>query len=457
MAASNVASTKPWACSIEPVRPSSCSIAIGMVSPPERDRRLVAPNSPSEMAAANAPPAARGLHRNGTIVARHAFVGEAPRVAAASVIVGSTERSTPTQVRTTNGTAISAWPTGTNHHDARQSTGPVSNVISIPNPIVTAEVASGNISPPSSARPARPAATIPRLASAPMTTAIDVAHAALTSELAMASMGSTPTRMPGRISARPRLVHAAVDHPVGVAKERTTSATNGVAAISSVAPATMLTKRRSPPRRGRRRAATGSSPIAWAWRRWAMVDHHTRTRQYAELQQCQHCGTADVTKLCRSSPHLDFDRAGPWRGEDADHAVGGEGEQEHDRCRRSHRGTHERQRDPGRHLPSRSAQRRSGGLHVGRQVLPQRPDNANDDSQVEHDVRTEDRPHRAVERVGEQREERRAHHDRRQYEHRREQRRRARCAHGNRNGQARTPASTRSRSSAPSMRRPATP
>ncbi len=164
----------------------------------------------------------------------------------------------------------------------------------------------------------------------------------------MASIGSTPTRMPGRISARPRLVHAAVDHPVGVAKERTTSAINGVAAISSVAPATTPTKRRSPPGRGRRREATGSSPIACAWRRWATVDHDTERDQHGELEQRQHCGTADVTELCCSSPHLDLDRAGPRRGQNSDHAVRGEREQEHDGCRRGDRRAHERQRDPCR-------------------------------------------------------------------------------------------------------------
>ena len=84
-----------------------------------------------------------GCQRYGTTVARHARTGDAPSVAAASVIAGSTERSTPTQMRTTNGTATRAWPTGTSHHDARQSTGAASNVINMPRPIVTADVPSG--------------------------------------------------------------------------------------------------------------------------------------------------------------------------------------------------------------------------------------------------------------------------------------------------------------------------
>ena len=64
-------------------------------------------------------------------------------------------RSTGSTVRTTNGTATSAWPTGTSHHDARQSTGGTSNVMSMPKPIVTADVAIGSIRPVSSRRPPR--------------------------------------------------------------------------------------------------------------------------------------------------------------------------------------------------------------------------------------------------------------------------------------------------------------
>ncbi len=253
------------------------------------------------------------------------------------VIAGSTERSTPTQVRTTNGTAIRAWPTGTSHHDARQSTGAVSNVISMPNPIVTADVASGSIRPPSSARPARPAPMIARLASAPITTANAVAQAAFVSELAMASTGSMPMRMPGRISARPRSVQAVVDHPVGVENDRSTSATSGAAATSSDAPATSvdessLASRAGTTPSGRRQQPDRLSVAALGDGR----PRHERD-QHGELQQRQHRGAADVAELGRPSPHLDLDRAGAGRAEDADHAVRREREQEHDRRRGGHR------------------------------------------------------------------------------------------------------------------------
>ena len=131
-------------------------MAIGIVADPLRDRKLVAPNSPSEIAAANPRPPVSGRRRWGHVISRHARVGDAPSVAAASCSCGSTPRSTGSTARTTNGTATRAWPTGISHHDPRQSTGATSNVISMPNPIVTADVASGSIRPLSSSRPAAP-------------------------------------------------------------------------------------------------------------------------------------------------------------------------------------------------------------------------------------------------------------------------------------------------------------
>ena len=63
-------------------------------------------------------------------------------------------------MRTTNGIATSAWPIGTSHHEPRQSTGSSSNVMSMPKPIVTADVAIGSISAVSSSRPPACAAAI---------------------------------------------------------------------------------------------------------------------------------------------------------------------------------------------------------------------------------------------------------------------------------------------------------
>ena len=112
-------------------------------------------------------------------------------------------RTTPSVARTTNGAATRACPTGTNHQAARQSTGATSNVISIPNPIVTADVPSGSIKPVSSQRPDRPSAAIATLARTPITTANTVAQAAVVAELPNASSGSIPRRRPGRISSSP--------------------------------------------------------------------------------------------------------------------------------------------------------------------------------------------------------------------------------------------------------------
>ena len=118
-------------------------------------------------------------------------------------------RRTGSTVRTTNGTATSAWPTGTSHHAPRQSTGGVSNVISRPKPIVTADVAIGSISPVSSSRPARRAPVMARAASsADRRRRATVATTVVRSDAAMAPTGSTPMLMPGRTSARPRVRQA---------------------------------------------------------------------------------------------------------------------------------------------------------------------------------------------------------------------------------------------------------
>ena len=139
------------------MRPSSRSMAIGIVSLPLRTEEA----GRAELAERD---------RGGQTGARHerppeVGQGDLPprpqrrraecrrRVDAAR---GSTARSTASVTRTTNGTATSAWPTGTIHHSARQSNGGVSNVMSMPNPIVTADVPIGSIRPVSSSRPSRP-------------------------------------------------------------------------------------------------------------------------------------------------------------------------------------------------------------------------------------------------------------------------------------------------------------
>jgi hypothetical protein len=87
----------------------------------------------------------------------------------------------------------------------------VSNVISMPNPIVTADVPSGNIRPVSSTRPERPRASMATTAAAPITSANRVAHAAVVSERVSAPIGSIPICRPGRISVPSSDRHAAVE------------------------------------------------------------------------------------------------------------------------------------------------------------------------------------------------------------------------------------------------------
>ena len=79
----------------------------------------------------------------------------AAEVAAASTGPGPMLSRAGTTVRTTSGSATSAWPTGTSHHEARQLKGAVSKVITSPSPTVTADVASGSIRPVSSSQPCR--------------------------------------------------------------------------------------------------------------------------------------------------------------------------------------------------------------------------------------------------------------------------------------------------------------
>ena len=146
-----------------PARPSSRSIAIGIVSPPARVRKVVAPNSPSEIAAAKPAPTASGgddaaARRPPTTPAR----GEAPSVAAALAAGGRIGAQHRQQARTTNGMATQRVADRDQPPRGPPVDGRVSNVMSMPRPIVTAEVPSGSISPTSSSRPCRLAAAIAR-------------------------------------------------------------------------------------------------------------------------------------------------------------------------------------------------------------------------------------------------------------------------------------------------------
>src|SRR6478735_5319593 len=172
-----VAVAKPCALASSPGRPSSRPMAIGSVSRPVRVRNVVAPNSPSEMAMANAAPVSSGRRSARPSISHRALVGDAPSAAAAACWSGGIARRAGTSSRTTNGVATSACPTGISHHDARQSSGARPKAMSMPSPMVTADVPSGNIEPASNARPAWRDEVIATAASVPAT----VASAAATS------------------------------------------------------------------------------------------------------------------------------------------------------------------------------------------------------------------------------------------------------------------------------------
>ena len=200
-------------------------------------------------------------------------------------------RSTGRTARTTNGTATSAWPTGTSHHDARQSTGGTSNVMSMPKPIVTADVAIGSIRPVSSRRPWRRAEVMASAARAPTVMASAVATAVVRSDVSMASAGSTPTRMPGRTSALPRSRHAASEYPAPARSERSTRATSGAATATAVVAATAPTKRRWRPGRGMRRRVVARRSSGRLWRRcW-------RAAQATAAAIASSCSTASVAAV----------------------------------------------------------------------------------------------------------------------------------------------------------------
>ena len=256
-------------------------------------------------------------------------------------------------------------------------------------------------------------------AAAPITSANSVAHAAVVSERWRAPIGSMPICRPGRISVPSSDRHAAVEYPSPTRNERSTSATSG-----------SHDHERGAERPWRRRASVGGHAGGAARRARALdrvrvpalrprrpTDRH---REDAQLQHGERRCPTDVAELRRAPPHLDLDRRVPTPPSTlitpndvnvnrntiaAAATIAG---------RISGRVTRpERAPRPG-------AERGRGVLEVVRQLRPTGTDGAHDHGEVEHDVGGDDRPHAAIERVGEQRHERGADDDRRQHEHRRQ-------------------------------------
>ena len=117
----------------------------GSVGRSGRAMNAVAPNSPSEIANANAAgDEQRAGRRSGGRPRARRVPGSRRAVAAASRRRGSIDRSTGAMMRTTNGIATSACAIGHEQSaTSRRSSGGVSSAMRKPNPSVTAETPSG--------------------------------------------------------------------------------------------------------------------------------------------------------------------------------------------------------------------------------------------------------------------------------------------------------------------------
>ena len=116
---------------------------MGSVVEPERDKKEVAPNSPSDTAIER--PVARssaGFNR-GNSTRRHVANGDAPRVADALRSDAGIARAAGSNARMTSGNAMTAWITGMNQRSDRHAEGDVLKVMIRPMPSVAAEKASG--------------------------------------------------------------------------------------------------------------------------------------------------------------------------------------------------------------------------------------------------------------------------------------------------------------------------
>ena len=143
-------------------------------------------------------------------------------------------------------------------------------------------------------------------------------------------------------------------------------------------------------------------------------------RQHDELDDRQHRRSADVTELGHTPPDLHLDRRAVRRTEHADHTERGEREQEHDGRGRRDRRTEQRQRDGPEGGEPPGSERHARVLEIDGDSFPRGADGPDDDREVERDVCAQDRPHAAVERVGQQRDEGGADDDGRQDEDRRQ-------------------------------------
>jgi hypothetical protein len=135
----------PVARGISPAFPKRLAMMIGIVCESRRVRKLVAPNSPSDIASEKARPVEIAGLRRGKSTAKKRLQGPAPKVAAADLRSFGIPSTTGVAERMTNGSAIAACTTGTSNHEERKSKGFESYVMRIAKPITTGDIANGKM------------------------------------------------------------------------------------------------------------------------------------------------------------------------------------------------------------------------------------------------------------------------------------------------------------------------
>ena len=244
----------------------------------DRDKIVVAPGRPVSCGRESGTGSVVGAASESTC--HHARIGEAQVCRSRSRSRGIS--AAPTGRPNDEGHSDRAWPSGTSHHFARQSNGAWSKVMSMPRPMVTAEVPSGNIRPTSRSLPSRGDEAIAVAARKPMTVAISAATTANRNETAMEANGSTPRPRPGRASSAPSLLQAVEHRPLPTSNDRVTSATIGVPTRTHVARLTTATNARS---RGVRAMRGAVAP--WSSGNGADGDDHDHDGQQTRLRTDQ--------------------------------------------------------------------------------------------------------------------------------------------------------------------------
>ena len=110
---------------------------------PERDKKEVAPNSPSDTAIERPVARSSAGFSSGSSTRRHVANGDAPRVADALRSDAGMARAAGSNARMTSGNAMTAWMTGMNQRSDLHTNGEELKVMMRPMPSVAAEKMSG--------------------------------------------------------------------------------------------------------------------------------------------------------------------------------------------------------------------------------------------------------------------------------------------------------------------------